>query len=50
MERGDLDSLARRLGYESASREGSSRRALLTDYLKHTGQIRAVYTKLFAGS
>ncbi|MBW2272798.1 MAG: hypothetical protein JRG96_05975 [Deltaproteobacteria bacterium] len=48
MERGDLDSLARRLGYESASREGSSRRALLTDYLKHTEQIRAVYTKLFA--
>jgi len=49
-ERGDLDSLARRLGYQTTSREGSSRRALLNDYLKHTGQIRAVYTELFAKS
>jgi glutamate-ammonia-ligase adenylyltransferase len=49
-ERGDLDSLARRLGYDTTSREGGSRRALLNDYLMHTGQIRAVYTKLLAGS
>jgi glutamate-ammonia-ligase adenylyltransferase len=42
-ERGDLESLARGLGYVSKGREGGARRALLTDYQKHTDAIRAAY-------
>jgi glutamate-ammonia-ligase adenylyltransferase len=42
-ERGDLDGLARRLGYTGGAREASARRALLDDYARHTDAIRAVY-------
>lgn len=45
-ERGDLDGLARRLGYRSAQRAGGERRALLEDYERHTADIRAVYGKV----
>jgi glutamate-ammonia-ligase adenylyltransferase len=45
-ERGDLDSLAVRLGYISAQRAGGDRRALLEDYRRHTGAIRAVYDRI----
>ena len=46
-ERGDLESLARSLGYTSPGREGGARRALLTDYERHTSAIRAEYQKVF---
>jgi glutamate-ammonia-ligase adenylyltransferase len=42
-ERGDLDGLARRLGYAAGAREASARRALLDDYARHTNAIRRVY-------
>jgi glutamate-ammonia-ligase adenylyltransferase len=42
-ERGDLEGLARLLGYTSPQRAGGARRALLTDYRRHTGNVRAVY-------
>jgi glutamate-ammonia-ligase adenylyltransferase len=45
-ERGDLEGLARRLGYESPQRPGGARRALLEDYRRHTADIRAVYEKV----
>jgi glutamate-ammonia-ligase adenylyltransferase len=45
-ERGDLESLARRLGYTSPQRAGGARRALLDDYRRHTGDIRAVYSNV----
>jgi glutamate-ammonia-ligase adenylyltransferase len=45
-ERGDLESLALRLGYESTGREGGARRALLRDYQHHTDAIRAVYEQV----
>jgi glutamate-ammonia-ligase adenylyltransferase len=47
-ERGDLEGLARRLGYSSPGREGGARRALLNDYEHHTDTIRSEYLKLFA--
>jgi glutamate-ammonia-ligase adenylyltransferase len=43
IEHGDLDGLARRLGYAAGTRESSARRALLDDYARHTGAIRRVY-------
>jgi glutamate-ammonia-ligase adenylyltransferase len=46
-ERGDLEGLAHRLGYASKSREGGARRALLSDYRRHTEAIRAVYDRVF---
>lgn len=46
-ERGDLEDLALRLGYESRQREGGARRALLADYRRHTEAIRAVYASTF---
>jgi glutamate-ammonia-ligase adenylyltransferase len=46
-ERGDLEGLARRLGYTSPGREGGARRALMTDYERHTNAIRAEYEALF---
>lgn len=49
-ERGDLDGLARRLGYTSPQRAGGARRALLDDYRRHTGDIRAVYSKVLGVS
>jgi glutamate-ammonia-ligase adenylyltransferase len=42
-ERGDLEGLARRLGYRSPQRAGGARRALLEDYSRHTADIRRVY-------
>lgn len=42
-ERGDLESLARRLGYTSPQRAGGAHRALLDDYRRHTEAIRRVY-------
>lgn len=46
-ERGDLESLARALGYTSPQRSGGARRALLDDYRKHTNVIRDVYESFF---
>jgi [glutamine synthetase] adenylyltransferase / [glutamine synthetase]-adenylyl-L-tyrosine phosphorylase len=45
-ERGDLDALARQLGYPPSQRTGGPRRALLDDYRRHTTAIRAVYLKV----
>ncbi len=45
-ERGDLDGLARRLGYPAGQRAGGARRALLEDYRRHTADIRAVYGRV----
>lgn len=47
-EHGDLDSLARRLGYASGGRAGSDRRALLRDYRHHTEAIRGVYLAILS--
>jgi [glutamine synthetase] adenylyltransferase / [glutamine synthetase]-adenylyl-L-tyrosine phosphorylase len=49
-ERGDLDGLARRLGYTSPQRAGGARRALLEDYRHHTADIRAVYDRVLGVS
>ena len=46
-ERGDLEGLARRLGYTSPGREGGARRALLAEYAQHTETIRREYHRLF---
>jgi glutamate-ammonia-ligase adenylyltransferase len=45
-ERGDLDALARALGYGIAGRPGSARRALLDEYRRHTEAIRSVYRRV----
>ena len=45
-ERGDLDALARRLGYSAGQRAGGARRALLEDYRRHTVDIRVVYSRV----
>lgn len=45
-ERGDLEALARRLGYSSPQRAGGARRGLLDDYRHHAGAIRAVYLRV----
>lgn len=45
-ERGDLDSLAQRLGYTSPQRAGGARRGLLADYRRFTKSIRDVYSKV----
>ncbi|HYD49532.1 MAG TPA: hypothetical protein VEB21_14345, partial [Terriglobales bacterium] len=45
-ERGDLDSVARALGYTSPQRRGGARRALLEDYRRHTTAVRAVYRRV----
>jgi glutamate-ammonia-ligase adenylyltransferase len=50
VERGDLDGLARRLGYAAGHRESSARRALLDDYARHTGAIRGVYLEVFGAA
>ena len=47
-ERGDLEGLALRMGYESPQREGGARRALLAEYRRHTEAIRAIYLARFA--
>jgi glutamine synthetase adenylyltransferase len=41
--RGDLDALARRLGYAPGTREASARGALLRDYARHTEAVRRAY-------
>ena len=41
--RGDLDAIARSLGYPAGEREGTAARALLADYRRHTDAIRGVY-------
>jgi glutamate-ammonia-ligase adenylyltransferase len=53
-ERGDLESVARSLGYTSkgqpdraSGREGGARRALLADYRRHTERIREIYRGTF---
>ena len=45
-ERGDLDGLARRLGYATGNREASARRALQDDYARHTHAIRRTYLEI----
>jgi glutamate-ammonia-ligase adenylyltransferase len=45
-ERGDLDAIARTLGYPASQRSDGARRALLEDYAAHTRAIRAVYDRL----
>ena len=45
-ERGDLDALARQLGYPPSQRAGGARRALLDDYRRHTTAIRAAYLEV----
>jgi glutamate-ammonia-ligase adenylyltransferase len=45
-ERGDLDSLAQRLGYKSPQRAGGARRGLLADYRRFTSAIREVYLRV----
>lgn len=42
-ERGDLDDVARQLGYDVGQRKTAARRALLDDYRRHTAAVRAVY-------
>jgi glutamate-ammonia-ligase adenylyltransferase len=41
--RGDLDTIARHLGYPAGAREGAAGRALLADYRRHTEAVRGVY-------
>ena len=45
-ERGDLDGLARRLGYPAGARESSARRAMQADYTRHTDAIRRAYLEV----
>jgi glutamate-ammonia-ligase adenylyltransferase len=45
-ERGDLDAVARSLGYPESERGGGARRRLLEDYRRHTDDVRAVYQRL----
>lgn len=45
-ERGDLDDVARRLGYESPGRSSGGRRSLLDEYQRRTAEIRAVYEQV----
>ena len=45
-ERGDLDAVARDLGYAGHERPGSACRALIGAYQRHTDAIRAVYCKV----
>lgn len=48
-EQGDLDALARRLGYAGTEREGGARRALLESYRRHTAAIRGAYGHVVVG-
>ncbi|HTY16233.1 MAG TPA: hypothetical protein VMH82_00755 [Myxococcota bacterium] len=49
-EHGDLDALARRLGYAAGARESSPRNALLRDYERHTEAIRSAYLAVLEAS
>jgi glutamate-ammonia-ligase adenylyltransferase len=46
-ERGDLDGLARRLGYTAERRSSEARKLLLTDYRRHTEAIRRIHSATF---
>ena len=46
VERGDLDDVAKRLGYRSAGRSSGARRALLDEYQRRTSEIRSVYSSV----
>jgi len=45
-ERGDLDAVAKGLGYAGHERPGSACRALVGDYHRHTAAIRSIYCKV----
>jgi glutamate-ammonia-ligase adenylyltransferase len=45
-ERGDLDGLARSLGYLSSGREAGARHTLLGDYHRNTESIRSIYSEV----
>jgi glutamate-ammonia-ligase adenylyltransferase len=45
-ERGDLDTLARQLGYTDTGREGGPERSLMSDYQRHTEGVRRLYLEL----
>lgn len=45
-ERGDLDAVARRLGYGGSGRSSSARRLLLDEYARRTAEIREVYERV----
>ncbi len=49
-ERGDLDSVARALGYPDSPRTGTARLPLLDDYRRHTETIRQTYRRFFPRS
>jgi len=49
-EHGDLDALARRLGYAEGARESSPRNALLRDYARHTEAIRRAYLAILGAA
>ena len=49
-DRGDLDSVARALGYAASPRSGTSRVPLLEDYARHTDAIRRVYDEVVRGA
>ena len=44
----EMEILARRIGYED-DEDGSSRAKLLSDYEKHTHQVRVIYRKIMSG-
>jgi [glutamine synthetase] adenylyltransferase / [glutamine synthetase]-adenylyl-L-tyrosine phosphorylase len=45
-ERGDLDEVAKRLGYTAPGRSSGARRALLDEYGRRTAEIREVYERI----
>ncbi len=49
-EGGDLEGLARRLGYGGADGARSARRALIADYQLHTDRIRRAYEAILRPS
>jgi hypothetical protein len=50
-ERGDLEGIARMLGYSGESgRSGAATRELLADYQRHTDGIREIYLRVLGVS
>jgi glutamate-ammonia-ligase adenylyltransferase len=49
-ERGDLEGIARHLGFPTGEREGDARRALFRAYEEHSERIRAVYRSVLGGA
>lgn len=49
VERGDLDAVARRLGYGGGGRSSNARRCLLDEYTRRTAEIRAIYERVMRG-